>query len=97
MVADTGYDALIMELVMLSMTDVDPQGNVLPELAAELPTPSWDNLISTAQDHFIKHPWLAIFPGLMIFITIISVNYIGDGLRHAFDPYKVLETVGEYT
>ena len=38
MVADTGYDALVMELVMLGMTDVDPNGNVFPELAAELPT-----------------------------------------------------------
>lgn len=61
------------------------------------PTPSWGNLIDTAQDHFIKNPWLAMFPGMMIFITIISVNDIGDGLRQAFDPYKLLETVGEYT
>ncbi len=61
------------------------------------PTPSWGNLIASAQDHFIKYPWLAIFPGLMIFISIISVNYIGDGLRDALDPYKVLEAVGEYT
>jgi peptide/nickel transport system permease protein len=61
------------------------------------PTPSWGNLINSAQDHFIKYPWLAIFPGLIIFFTIISVNYIGDGLRDAFYPYKVLETVGEYT
>ncbi len=61
------------------------------------PTPSWGNLISDAQDHFIKYPWLAIFPGLMIFLSIISVNYIGDGLRDAFDPYKVLEKVGEIT
>jgi peptide/nickel transport system permease protein len=61
------------------------------------PTPSWGNLINSAQDHFIKYPWLAVFPGLVIFLTIISVNYIGDGLRDAFDPYKVLETVGEYT
>lgn len=38
MVADTGYDALVMELVMLGLTDVDPQGDVFPELAAELPT-----------------------------------------------------------
>jgi peptide/nickel transport system substrate-binding protein len=37
-VADTGFDALVMELVMLGMTDVDPDGNVFPELAAELPT-----------------------------------------------------------
>jgi ABC-type dipeptide/oligopeptide/nickel transport system permease subunit len=33
----------------------------------------------------------------MIFLSIISVNYIGDGLRDAFDPYKVLERVGEWT
>jgi peptide/nickel transport system permease protein len=59
------------------------------------PTPSWGNLLSNAQENFIKYPWLAIFPGLMIFITIISVNYIGDGLRDAYDPFKVLEKVGE--
>jgi peptide/nickel transport system permease protein len=59
------------------------------------PTPSWGNLLGNAQEHLTKYPWLAIFPGLMIFFTIISVNYIGDGLRDAFDPYKVLEKVGE--
>ncbi len=61
------------------------------------PTPSWGNLLTNAQENFTKYPWLAIFPGLMIFVSIISVNYIGDGLRDAFDPYKVLERVGEYT
>ncbi len=60
------------------------------------PTPSWGNLLSNAQEHFTKYPWLAIFPGLMIFLSIISINYIGDGLRDAFDPYKVLEKVGEF-
>ncbi|MFZ5909472.1 MAG: ABC transporter permease [Chloroflexota bacterium] len=59
------------------------------------PTPSWGNLLSNAQEHFTKYPWLAIFPGLMIFLVIISVNYIGDGLRDAFDPHKVLEKIGE--
>ena len=59
------------------------------------PTPSWGNLLSNAQENFVKYPWLAIFPGLMIFITIISVNYIGDGLRDALDPYKVLGKIGE--
>lgn len=59
------------------------------------PTPSWGNLLNYAQAHLTRHPWLAIFPGLMIFLTIISVNYIGDGLRDAFDPYKVLKQVGE--
>lgn len=60
------------------------------------PTPSWGNLLSNAQENFAKYPWLAVFPGLMIFLTIISVNYIGDGLRDAFDPYKVIEKAGEY-
>jgi peptide/nickel transport system permease protein len=55
------------------------------------PTPSWGNLLSNAQTHLTKHPWLAIFPGVMIFLTIIAINYIGDGLRDAFDPFKVLE------
>ena len=59
------------------------------------PTPSWGNLLSNAQEYLTKYPWLAIFPGLMIFLTIISVNYIGDGLRDAFDPHKVLKQVGE--
>ncbi len=59
------------------------------------PTPSWGNLHSNAQENFIRYPWLAIFPGVMIFLTIISVNYVGDGLRDAFDPYKVLKKAGE--
>jgi peptide/nickel transport system permease protein len=59
------------------------------------PTPSWGNLLSDAQEHLVRHPWLAIFPGLMIFLSIIAVNYVGDGMRDAFDPFKVLKKVGE--
>jgi peptide/nickel transport system permease protein len=59
------------------------------------PTPSWGNLLSNAQDHLVKYPWLAIFPGIMIFLSVISINYIGDGLRDAFDPHKVLKKMGE--
>ena len=57
------------------------------------PTPSWGNMLNNAQSHLTQYPWFAIFPGLMIFLTIISVNYIGDGLRDALDPYKVLGKV----
>lgn len=59
------------------------------------PTPSWGNLLGNAQEHLTTQPWLAIFPGIMIFLTIISVNYIGDGLRDALDPYKILGQIGE--
>jgi len=59
------------------------------------PTPSWGNLLNSAQGHLIEYPWLAIFPGMMIFLTIISINYIGDGLRDALDPYKIIGKVEE--
>ena len=59
------------------------------------PTPSWGNMLNNAQEHLTQYPWLAIFPGLMIFFTIISVNYIGDGLRDALDPYKIIAKVEE--
>ena len=59
------------------------------------PTPSWGNLLSNAQEHLTQYPWLAIFPGMLIFLTIISINYIGDGLRDALDPYKVIGKIEE--
>lgn len=93
-----GIGVIIVEATLqLGYAIIQEAGLSFLGFGIQQPTPSWGNLINTAQDHFIKYPWLAIFPGLMIFLTIISVNYIGDGLRDAFDPYKVLETVGEYT
>jgi len=59
------------------------------------PTPSWGNLLDNAQEHLSEYAWLAIFPGLMIFLTIISINFIGDGLRDALDPYKILAKIDE--
>ncbi|HEY77277.1 MAG TPA: ABC transporter permease [Thermoflexia bacterium] len=59
------------------------------------PTPSWGNLLGDAQQHMTKYPWVAIFPGLMIFLTIIAINYVGDGLRDALDPFKILKRIGE--
>jgi peptide/nickel transport system permease protein len=53
------------------------------------PTPSWGNILASAQTHAFRAPWLAVFPGLMIFITVMTINYIGDGLRDALDPYTI--------
>jgi len=53
------------------------------------PTPTWGSILSTAQVHVFKAPWLAFYPGLMIFIMVMAINYIGDGLRDAFDPYVI--------
>jgi peptide/nickel transport system permease protein len=54
------------------------------------PTPTWGNMLSNAQNEMLRgHMWMAIFPGLMIFITVLSINYMGDGLRDALDPTHV--------
>jgi peptide/nickel transport system permease protein len=50
------------------------------------PTPSWGNMLNNAQELVTTAPALAVYPGLFIFITVIAVNFIGDGLQHAFDP-----------
>jgi peptide/nickel transport system permease protein len=53
------------------------------------PTPTWGSILSTAQNQIFRAPWLGFFPGFMIFITVMAINYIGDGLRDAFDPYVI--------
>jgi len=55
-------------------------------LGLQPPTASWGTMLRNAQDQFLTAPWTAIFPGLMIFITVISINFMGDGLRDALDP-----------
>lgn len=50
------------------------------------PTPSWGNMLNNAQELVTTAPGLAVYPGLLIFLTVIAVNFLGDGLQHAFDP-----------
>lgn len=53
------------------------------------PTPTWGSILATAQNQVFRAPWVGFFPGAMIFITVMTINYIGDGLRDAFDPYAI--------
>jgi peptide/nickel transport system permease protein len=50
--------------------------------------PTWGRLLFDAQNYLDLAPHLALFPGLLIFLTVLSVNYIGDGLRDALDPRR---------
>jgi peptide/nickel transport system permease protein len=52
--------------------------------------PTWGSMLYEAKDRFEIAPHEAIFPGTMIFLTVLSINYIGDGLRDALDPRKTL-------
>jgi peptide/nickel transport system permease protein len=50
------------------------------------PTPSWGNMLQDSQKSMVSSPWLTIFPGLAILLTVLCINFLGDGLRDAFDP-----------
>ena len=61
-------------------------------LGVQAPTPSWGNMLQDAQSHGILEgmPWLWIAPGLMIALAVLSINFVGDGLRDALDPRSTL-------
>ena len=54
------------------------------------PAASWGRMLNDSQLYFRDAPWLALFPGLAITITVASINFVGEGLRQAFDPKAIL-------
>ena len=55
-------------------------------LGIQVPIPSWGGMLNLAQNQVESAPWLSIFPGALIFVTVLSINFAGDGLRDALDP-----------
>jgi peptide/nickel transport system permease protein len=55
-------------------------------LGQQPPWPSWGSMLNAAQRFLTTAPWMAIWPGLAIFLVVLSLNLVGDGLRDALDP-----------
>lgn len=55
-------------------------------LGVQPPWPSWGNMIKSGVDNILSNPWLAVYSGLAITVTVLAFNVIGDGLRDALDP-----------
>jgi peptide/nickel transport system permease protein len=55
-------------------------------LGQQPPAPSWGSMLNTAKNYIAQAPWMAIWPGLSIFLLVLSFNLLGDGLRDALDP-----------
>ncbi len=55
-------------------------------LGVQPPTPSWGNMLSNARTYMWSQPWLTFYPGVLIFLTVLLYNWLGDGLRDALDP-----------
>jgi len=55
-------------------------------LGAQPPTPSWGLMLQQAKQYLAQAPWMAVFPGLGIAITVLGFNLFGDGIRDVLDP-----------
>ncbi len=55
-------------------------------LSAQPPTPSWGNMLNEGRTYLETAPWISVFPGIAIMITVLAFNLIGDGLRDMLDP-----------
>lgn len=55
-------------------------------MGVQPPVPTWGNLLMGAQQYLLSAPWLAVSPGCLILLTVLSLNLLGDGLRDALDP-----------
>lgn len=56
-------------------------------LGVSPPTPTWGNMIRDGTPHLLNAPWLSVFPGLAILVTVLAFNLLGDGLRDVLDPH----------
>lgn len=79
--------------IVLVVTGFDVAGAILAEsslsalgLGVQPPTASWGNMLAKSFDFGTKAPWLVISPGVMIFLTVLSIFLLADGIRDALDP-----------
>lgn len=60
-------------------------------LGVQPPTPTWGQMLIGAQQYMESAPWLALIPGLFLFVTLLCINFLGDGLRDALDPRMTIQ------
>jgi len=58
-------------------------------LGVQAPTATWGNMLDQAYHHLETEPWMWFFPGMLILLTVLAINFLGDGLRDALDPRTV--------
>jgi len=57
-------------------------------LGQQPPAPSWGSMLNTAKNFLEQSPWMALWPGIAIFLAVLAFNLLGDGLRDALDPRR---------
>ncbi len=78
---------IVQGTLLIAITIITESGLSYLGFGVQPPTATWGTLLEDAQGHMRQLPVFSIAPGMMIFLTVMSINYVGDGLRDAFDPH----------
>jgi peptide/nickel transport system permease protein len=79
---------------MIATTILTEAGLSFLGLGVQPPNASWGTIINDGQELLYTRPWVAIAPGIMIVLTVLSLNLLGDGIRDALDPRAKLRVDG---
>ena len=86
-VLPNAFPALIVQATLAIAAAVIAEASLsFLGLGQQPPAPSWGSMLNTAKNYIDNAPWMAIWPGLSIFLLVLSFNLVGDGLRDALDP-----------
>lgn len=77
---------LVLATLQIGVTILIVAGLSFLGYGAQPPTPDWGQMLNTSRGYMLPSPWLSIWPGLAILITIMGFNLLGDGLQDALDP-----------
>ncbi|HVX29360.1 MAG TPA: ABC transporter permease [Nitrolancea sp.] len=79
---------IVQGTLLIAVTIITESGLSYLGFGVQPPTATWGTLLQDAQGHMQDLPMFSIAPGMMIFLTVMSINYLGDGLRDALDPHS---------
>lgn len=79
---------VVQETFLFSYAILAEAGISFIGVGVQPPTPSWGNIIGDARQLLTEAPWTIFIPGLAIMLTVLSLNFIGDGLREVLDPKR---------
>jgi peptide/nickel transport system permease protein len=86
-VLPNAFPALIVQATLAIAAAVIAEASLsFLGLGQQPPAPSWGSMLNTAKNYVDNAPWMAIWPGLSIFLLVLSFNLVGDGMRDALDP-----------
>ena len=81
---------IVQSTLSLGTAMLDAAGLSFLGLGAQPPTPEWGSMLSGGRELLLKAPWVMAFPGMAIFTVVLGLNLLGDGLRDALDPRRLI-------